>query len=182
LTYVARRIFLTKGIGVHKEKLASFEMALRNANIAEFNIVRVSSIFPPKCKIIPKSQGLKHLNAGQVLHCVIAESSTDEPYRQIASSIGIAIPKDSSVYGYLSEVHTYGQTEQQAGDYAEDLAAQMLATILGVPFNPDSSWDERKENWKISDEIVRTMNITETAKGDRNRKWTTVISAAVLIP
>lgn len=182
MTYVARRIFLTKGLGVHNEKLASFEMALRNASIAEFNIVRVSSIFPPKCKIIAKSQGLKHLRPGQVVHAVIAESASNEPYRQIAASVGIAIPKDPSRYGYLSEVHTYGQTEQQAGDYAEDLAAQMLATILGVPFNPDSSWDERKEIWKISDEIVRTLNITETAKGDRRGRWTTVIAAAVLVP
>jgi arginine decarboxylase len=112
---------------------------------------------------------------------VISEAATNEPYRQMAASVGIAIPKDRSQYGYLSEHHAFGQTEQTAGDYAEDLAAQMLATILGVKFDPDSSWDERKEIWKISDEIVRTTEITETARGDRRGRWTTVLAAAILL-
>ncbi len=181
MTYVPREIFLTKGAGVATEKLTSFEMALRNATIAEYNLVRVSSIFPPRCKIIPKAQGLRKIKPGQIIHCVISEAATNEPYRQMAASVGIAIPKDRSKYGYLSEHHAFGQTEQTAGDYAEDLAAQMLATILGVKFDPDSSWDERKEIWKISDEIVRTTEITETARGDRRGRWTTVLAAAILL-
>jgi arginine decarboxylase len=181
MTYVPSRIYLTKGVGVANEKLSSFEMALRNADIAHFNLVRVSSIFPPKCKIVPKSQGKKHLRPGEIVHCVISEASSNEPYRQMAASVGLAIPKDRSQYGYLSEHHSYGQTEKTAGDFAEDLAAQMLATILGVPFDPDSSWDKRKEIWKISDESVKTRAITETAKGDRRGRWTTVLAAAILL-
>lgn len=180
--YVPRKVFFTKGVGVAKEKLSSFELALRSADIAQYNLVRVSSIFPPKCKIISKKEGLPHLSPGQIVHVVLAETATNEPYRQMASSVGVAIPKDRSTYGYLSEVHDFGRNEVDAGDYAEDLAAQMLATILGVPFDPDSSWDERKEIWKISEKIVTTRNITETTKGDRKGRWTTCIAAAVLIP
>lgn len=182
MSYIPKKIFLTKGIGVANEKLTSFEMALRNADIAEYNLVRVSSIFPPRCKIVTKTQGLKELKPGQITHCVLAETSCNEPYRQMASSVGIAIPKDRDQYGYLSEHHGFGETERKADDVAEDLAAQMLATILGVPFDPDSSWDERKEIWKISDKIVKTTAITETAKGDRQGRWTTVLAAAVLLP
>ncbi len=181
MAFVAKEMFLTRGVGRHREKLASFELALRDAQIAEYNIVRVSSIFPPGCKMLSRNEGVKKLSAGQVLFTVVAESSTNEPHRLIASSIGVAIPADATHYGYLSEHHSYGQTDQQAGDYAEDLAAQMLATVLGVEFSPDAAWDERKETWKISNEIVTTRNITQSAIGDKGGFWTTVVAAAVLI-
>lgn len=176
-----KKIFLTKGVGVHREKLSSFELALRDAGIAPYNIVRVSSIYPPFCKLIPKAAGLKYLSPGQILFTVIAESATNEPNRLIASSVGMALPKNPSHYGYLSEVHTYGWTEKKTGDYAEDLAAGMLATTQGAKFDPDESYDVRKQQWKISGEIVRTRATTQSAKGDKHGKWTTVVSAAVLI-
>ncbi len=178
---VPKKIFLTKGVGVHREKLSSFELALRDAGVAPFNIVRVSSIYPPYCKWISKEAGLKYLTPGQVLFTVIAECATNEPNRLIAASVGMALPKRPDQYGYLSEAHTYGWTEKKSGEYAEDLAASMLATILGVKFDPDESYDKRKEIWKISNEIVKTTAITQSAVGDKQGRWTTVISAAVLI-
>lgn len=180
--YVPGQIFLTKGVGRHREKLQSFEMALRHARIAQFNLVRVSSIYPPGCKIITRNEGVSHLRAGQIVHCVLADCATDEPHRLLASSVGLSIPKSSEFHGYLSEHHGYGQNEKQAGDYAEDLAAEMLATVLGVPFDPEKSWNERKGTWTISGEIVKTMNITQSAVGDRRGWWTTVISGAIFVP
>jgi arginine decarboxylase len=179
---IPKKVFLTKGVGKHKEKLASFEAALRDAGIAPFNIVRVSSILPPGAKILSKIKGLQYLSPGEIVHIVVSESSTNEPHRLIASSVGVAIPAERNQYGYLSEYHSYGETESKAGDKAEDLAAQMLATTLGVPFDPDTSYDERKELWKISTKIVKTMNMTQTAIGDKYGLWTTVLAAAVLIP
>jgi pyruvoyl-dependent arginine decarboxylase len=55
---IPRKAFITKGTGVHKDKLASFELALRAARIEKFNLVCVSSILPPNCKIVPKEEGL----------------------------------------------------------------------------------------------------------------------------
>ena len=174
-------MFITKGVGVHKEKLSSFELALRDAGIAPFNIVRVSSIYPPYCKLISTTAGLKYLTPGQVLYCVMSENSTDEPNRLIAASVGIAIPKRPEQYGYLSEHHSYGWNEKKTSDYAEDLAASMLATILGVKFDPNSSYDKKREIWKISNEIVRTSAVTQSARGDKHGRWTTVLASAVLI-
>src|SRR6266571_4047214 len=131
IAYVPKKIYLTKGVGKHREKLSSFEMALRSAGIAQYNLVRVSSIFPPHCKLISLQEGQKLLKSGQVLHVVMSENATNEPHRLVAASVGVAIPKDRNQYGYLSEHHSYGQTDNKAGDYAEDLAASMLATILG---------------------------------------------------
>ena len=175
--YVPRKIFLTKGVGKHREKLSSFEMALRSAGIAQYNLVRVSSIFPPHSKLISPQEGLKLTKPGQVLYVVMSENATNEPHRLVAASVGVAIPKDRSQYGYLSEHHSFGQTEKQAGDYAEDLAASMLATVLGVPFDPEKAWDERREQWLLSGDIVRTMNVTSTAECGDDGRWTTVVSA-----
>jgi len=175
-------MLMTKGVGRHKEKLASLEMALRRAGIAPFNLVKVTSIYPPGCKIIPRSEALKILKPGQVVHTVMSEVSNNEPHRLMSASVGIAIPKDKSMYGYLSEHHAFGQSDSVAGEYAEDLAASMLATILGVDFDPDLNYDEKKEIWRISGKIIRTRNITQSAIGNKNGLWTTCIAAAVLIP
>ena len=180
--FIPSRIFLTKGIGVANEQLTSFEMALRDSGISHVNLVTVSSIFPPKCQLISREEGLGELKPGQILYSVLSKNSTNEPYRQMAASVGLAMPKDKNQYGYISEHHSFGETDRKASDYAEDLAATMLATILGVDFDPDDSYDARKEIWKISGEIYRTTCTTETAKGNTRGKWTTVVAAAVLLP
>ena len=174
-------MFLTKGVGRHKEKLASLESALRNAKIAGYNLVKVTSIFPPGCKLIPREEGLKRLQLGQIVFTVMAINSANEANRLISASIGVAIPKDPTQYGYLSEHIGFGQTAKEAGEYAEDLAASMLATILGVDFNPDAAWNEKKEIWKISGKIYKTKNITQSARCAKNGEWTTVLSAAVFV-
>jgi arginine decarboxylase len=178
---IPRRIFLTKGVGKDKEKLASFEKALRDAGIAFCNLVKVSSIVPPGAKIIPRRHGVALLQPGEIAFAVLSESATSEAHRLVAASIGVAVPAGPDRHGYLSEHHSHGQTEKEAGDYAEDVAAQMLASTLGVPFDLDKAYDERKEQYKLGGLIVRTSNITQSAVGDKNGLWTTVIAAAVML-
>lgn len=180
--FVPTKLFFTKGVGRHKEYLQSFELALRNAGIEKFNLVTVSSIFPPGCKRISPQEGLKLLEPGQVVFCVMARNATNESNRLIAASIGAAVPADESQYGYLSEHHPYGETDSKAGEYAEDLAATMLATTLGIDFDPETAWSEREDLYKMSGKIVRTFNITQSAEGGKNGLWTTVVAAAILLP
>jgi arginine decarboxylase len=181
VTFTPREVFLTKGVGHHKEELASFEEALRDAQIARLNLVHVSSIFPPHCSLIPKDKGVRKLKDGQITYCVMSRNTTNEYRRLIAASVGLAVPADLTQYGYLSEHHSFGQPEDEAGEYAEDLAASMLATILGIEFDADAAWDKRKEIWKISRQIVKTANVTQSAIGAKGI-WTTVVAAAVLLP
>jgi len=181
LDLVAKEIFLTKGIGIHEDKLTSFEFALRNAGISGTNIVLISSIFPPKAKLIPRKEGLKKIKSGQILFTIYSRNQTNEPQRLISASVGLAIPKDRTKYGYLSEYDAFGQNERESGDYAEDVAAQMLASSLGIPFDIDKSWDEKRQQWNISGKIYKSQNITQTSKGNKDGKWTTVFAAAVLI-
>ncbi|HZY94242.1 MAG TPA: arginine decarboxylase, pyruvoyl-dependent [Candidatus Bathyarchaeia archaeon] len=179
---IPRSFFLTKGVGKHKEQLASFELALRDAGIAICNIVTVSSIIPPGCRLIPREKGVQMLHPGEITFVVLARNSTDEPHRLIASSIGVAIPSEEQQYGYLSEHHSFGQTEETAGDYCEDLAATMLATTMGFAFDPATAWDDRKQLFKSSGVTIKTTNVTQSAIGDKDGLWTSVIAAAVFLP
>ena len=167
--FVPKEMFFTKGVGKHREKLTSFELALRSAGIAACNLVRVSSIFPPECRILSRAQGAKRLEPGQVTFVVMSEAATREPHRLIAATVGVAIPRDRELYGYLSEHHSFGESEDIAGDYAEELAAEMLATTLGLEFDPDKSWDEKKEVYRLSNEIVRTSRTSPRAPSATRR-------------
>lgn len=180
LSFVPKKLFFTRGVGHHKEELRSFELALRDARIEKYNLVHVSSILPPHCKIIPRAEGIKLLSPGQIVFCVMARCASNEPRRLVASSLGCAIPADRKLHGYLSEHHAYGKNEREAGDYAEDLAASMLASTLGIEVDDDLKWDEKEQFWKLSGKIVRTMNKTQTAVVGR-KGYTTVVAAAVLI-
>ncbi|CUQ65472.1 MAG: arginine decarboxylase, pyruvoyl-dependent [Nitrospira sp.] len=178
---VPTHMFLTRGVGVHKEKLASFEEALRSAGVAYCNLVSVSSILPPNCKIISRNRGEKLLSPGEITFCVMARSETNERNRLISASVGLAKPTDRNSYGYLSEHHAHGETDEETGEYTEDLAAQMLATTLGLEFDPNVAWKEREQVFKMGGKIVKTSNITQSAIGKAG-KWTTVIALAVFIP
>ena len=179
--YVPRYLFFTKGVGVAKEKLASFENALRNARIAHLNIVEVSSIFPPHCHIIDIETGLARLEPGEITHCVLAKEQIDEPGRRIVASVGLAVPAEEGRYGYLSEHHGFGQTEIEAGEYAEDLAASMLAETLGIEFDINKDYDERRDIYQMSGKIVESQHTSQAALGAEGNLWTTVISAAIFV-
>lgn len=176
-------VFFTSGVGRHKHKLQSFELALRDASIASYNLVRVSSILPAGCKIISRSRGISMLKAGEIVFCVLAQSETDEPNRLVGSGVGLAVPATRKQhYGYISEYHGFGMKKQTIADLVEDMAATMLATTLGVEFDPDKAYDERKEIYRMSGKIVHSRAEVQTAEGDKNGLWTTTVAAAVFVP
>jgi arginine decarboxylase len=178
---VPKAIFFTNGVGVHKDRLSSFELSLRDAGIEKANLVTVSSIFPPHCKELSRKEGERFIKPGQIVHCVMARQDTNEPNRLIAASIGLARPADTHSYGYLSEHHSYGETAKKAGDYAEDLAATMLATTLGIEFDADKAWSERDQSFKMEKRILKTRNVVQSAEGDPKGIWSTVVALGVFI-
>ena len=178
--WVPKEIFFTKGVGRHQNRLQSFELALRYAGIEKGNLVRVSSIFPPNCKIIDIEEGLRLLRPGQITFCVMARLSANEYGRMIGASVGIAFPADRNQYGYISECHAYGQEEIEIGDFAEDLASTMLATTLGVEFDPDKDYDERREIYLVSGKVVEALSFPCVATGMKGG-YVTVISCVVFL-
>ena len=180
MNLVPHGMFLTKGVGRHREELHSFELALRDAGIEKCNLVQVSSILPPGCRPVAKAGGIKAIRPGAITFCVMSRCCSDEPGRLLAASVGCAVPADKRAYGYISEHHAFGQTARQAGEYAEDLAAAMLASTLGIDFNVDESWDEKREIFRISGKIVGTRNITQSSIV-KSGGYTTVLAAAVFM-
>ncbi|HRD02491.1 MAG TPA: arginine decarboxylase, pyruvoyl-dependent [Candidatus Saccharicenans sp.] len=176
-----QEVFLTRGWGQHREKLVSFELALREAGISPFNLVRVSSIFPPHCRVISRASGLKKLRAGQIVFVVMSENSTDEACRLISSAIGLAIPQDPEQYGYLAEHEGFGETEREAQLEAEELAAEMLATKLGQNYFPQNFKRGKANYYHLNDQLtVRTRSLSQIATGKKGL-WTTTVAAAVFV-
>ena len=175
-------MFFTKGAGKHRDNLQSFEEALRNAGIAPYNLVRVSSIYPPHCKIVSRERGLAQLALGEIVFCVMAESRTNEPNRLACAGIGLALPADRSKHGYIAEHHGFGMTQRACADYVEDMAATMLARTQGIDLDPDKAYNERREIYQAKGLVVRTRAVVQTVEGDKNGLWTTALSAAVLLP
>jgi arginine decarboxylase len=177
LNLMPRKIFFTKGVGTHRSQLGSFENALRDANIAKYNLVEVSSIFPPYAELIDREEGLKELKTGQILHLVLARNSSNELNRLITASVGLAIPRNRTMYGYISEHHSYGETAEVAGKFAEGLAAEMLASTMGL----SSYLVDEQGKFKLNDAILLTTNITASSTVENANQWTTVVAAAVMI-
>src|SRR5258706_12853814 len=120
-------MFSPKGVGIHRRKLPSYELALRPAGIAADSVVRVPRIFPPKCRIISRAKGMKLLEPGQVTFVVMSEAATRQPHRLIAATVGVAIPRDRATSGYLSDHPSFADSQDIAGDDAKELAADVFA-------------------------------------------------------
>jgi len=176
---VPTSVFLTKGIGVHRHQLTAFELALRDADIEQQNLVSISSILPPHCRLISREEGVTTLRPGEVTFSVLARAETNEPRRRVHASIGLALPADPEMYGYIAEHHGFGMLAEESGEYTEDLAATMLASTLGIEFDPDSAWNERKKLYEHSQLIIDSLSITAAAEGDAAGLWTCTVACAV---
>ena len=176
---VPTHIFLTRGVGVHRDQLTAFEFALRDADIEQQNLVSVSSIVPPGCRLISAAEGIETLRPGEITFCVLARAETNEPRRRIHASIGLARPVDPTIYGYVSELHGFGMTEPESRDYAEDLAATMLATTLGIDFDPNAAWNERRKVYEASGHVFDSTSITAATEGNSEGLWTCAVAVAI---
>jgi len=175
------RMFLTKGIGTHRHALTAFEFALRDADIEQQNLVYVSSILPPRCEHITREAGVELLRPGDITFCVMARAETNEYGRHVYASIGLARPADPAMYGYISELHGYGKTVESSGEQAEDLAATMLASTLGLEFDPDAAWNERRQIYEHSNLIIDSTSITAATECGAANHWTCAVAAAVFL-
>ena len=173
--------YLTRGVGVHREELVAFELALREAGIAAQNLVAVSSILPPDCELIGRTEGEKLLQPGQILHVVISREETCEPHRVLGAAIGIARPADRSLHGFIAEHGSFERTESEIASHAEDLAITMLASTLGIEVDESLDAGARADALSADARIEHRDTICAVAAGDAEGRWTVVIAAAVFI-
>lgn len=97
--YLASNFTFVKGIGKDsKSELISFDTALCSAGIGDYNIVRVSSILPPKAV---KKNSIE-VSKGSVLYVAYA-TATIYGAGRIASAISVGIPKSPLEIGVIME-------------------------------------------------------------------------------
>jgi arginine decarboxylase len=122
---IPKRVFLTRGAGTHRHQLSAFEYALRDADIEQQNLVSVSSILPSQCELIPRDIGIAVLSPGEVTFCVLARAETNEPGRRVVAGIGLARPKSTAHYGYISEHVRKLEIKLFVGNKRSERAARM---------------------------------------------------------
>ena len=179
---IPKKIFLTTGHGTHRHRLQSFELALRDAEVAPCNLVNVSSIVPPHCKQINKKEGISLINPGEITYCVLSKIHTKKP-KKIGASVGLAIPELSNEYGYIAEYQNEEMAKTQLKKTVEDLAILMLATTKGmtdkkngqqVPLSDKDIIDQFQDKMK-------TKSIADTVNHSDPELWSTVVALAVFI-
>jgi arginine decarboxylase len=162
---IPKKLFLTKGKGFHKHKLQSFELALRDAGISRCNLVKVSSIIPPKCKIINKKEGVSFLKPGEVTFCVLSVCETNNANEEIAAGIGLAYSDNREIFGYIAEGIKKGEESNKLTEYIEETAENMLKTVL---------IEEQL------DFVLNKKSIVQTLKG-KEEVWSTAVAAAIFL-
>lgn len=56
---------------------------------------------------------------------------------------------------------------KKSADYAEDLAATMLASTMGIELDPDVAWDERKQVYKVGQRQFISRSVAQSARGHK---------------
>jgi arginine decarboxylase len=177
---VPKAVFLTKGVGVHSERLNSFEEALRDAKISSLNLVMVSSIVPPRCVLLEIKPGLTQLSPGQITFCVMSRCDCNEEGRLMAASVALLLPEDPNDYGYISEFHGYGMESGEVEDWVCDQAAELYASAKGLKINWKRAWSPEDEKYTLAERIFSPKYVVSMAKGKKG-KWVTTVAAAVFI-
>ena len=177
---VPKAVFLTKGVGIHSERLNSFEEALREARISSLNLVTVSSIVPPHCRLLDIEEGLKLLSPGQLTFSVMSKCDSDEEGRLMAAAVAILLPEDPDDYGYISEFHAHGMESGEVEDWVCDQAAELYASAKGLKINWKRAWSAEDEKYTLEERSFSPKYVVSMARGKKG-KWVTTVAAAVFI-
>jgi arginine decarboxylase len=178
--WVPKKVFLTKGVGIHAERLNSFEEALRDARISPMNLVKVSSIVPPHCELVGREEGLKLLSPGQITFCVMSRCESDEEGRLLAAAVALLLPENGDDYGYISEYHGYGKKLDEVEDWVCDQAAELYASAKGFKINWRRAWSQEDFKYTLEERKYSPKYVASVAGGVKG-KWVTTVAAAVFI-
>jgi arginine decarboxylase len=177
---VPKGVFLTKGVGIHSERLNSFEEALREARISSFNLVTVSSIVPPHCRLLDIQEGLRLMSPGQLTFSVMSRGDSNEEGRLISAAVAILLPENPNDYGYISEFHGYGMEADEVEDWVCDQAAELYASAKGLKINWKRAWSPEDEKYTLEERSFSPKYVVSMARGKKG-KWVTTVAAAVFI-
>jgi len=104
-------IRVTKGVGTGETRMAAFDAALYAAGIANYNLVRLSSIIPPGFEVRVEQCNENDKNFGDRLYVVYASQVEDEVGKGAWAGIGWVLAQDGSGKGLFTEHEAHSEQE-----------------------------------------------------------------------
>ena len=126
--YIATEYAMSKGVGIADKRLPSFDKALLDAGVGNYNLVRLASILPARCHEVRIDNIRNRIREGSLLPVAYATISSDRPGEKIASAIAVGFPFDDSRVGVIMEYSNTGID----GKEAERIVKQMVAEAFAV--------------------------------------------------
>jgi arginine decarboxylase len=124
-------ITIRTGTGSARTPLAAFDTALLDAGVANFNLITLSSVIPPKSRVRQVDVPLGG-NHGDRLYCVLSSVSTEQPGQTVWAGLGWAV--DESTTGGLFVEHT--------GATREELAHRITVSLEDMSRNRGGGYDD----------------------------------------
>ncbi len=190
LLFTPTRVFFVSGTGVHKEERVATQHAMREAGVADMNLVKVSSVIAPGCTIIPAEEGRALLKPGAMAFAVIATAQTAEPHQRIAVALAWAKPDKDGCPGYIAELEedmARGMTADKATDEAGEDVVQIMAEKLRATVDAEKVWAKRGRAGRVrigsTDVHVGSIAAEHTAPEEINdeKKTVAVFAAAIYL-
>jgi arginine decarboxylase len=100
--------FLTAGASEGYTRLNAFDGALLQAGIGNTNIVKMSSILPPRCQQLSSID----LPPGALVPAAYAAITSDVPGEIISAGVAVALPEDKNLNGLIMEYSGKGERRQ----------------------------------------------------------------------
>ncbi len=120
-----RTIRITKGTGEGDTKIAAFDAALFDGNIANYNLLRLSSIIPPDSEIVLEKPNVNPQEFGNKLYVVYASEIQNEIGKEAWAGIGWVLAQDGSSKGLFTEHE--GHSEQEVINLINQTLTCMVA-------------------------------------------------------
>lgn len=190
LIFIPARVFFVSGTATHQLERVALQRAMREAGVADCNLVKVSSLIPPEARIIPSAEGRRLLHPGNIVHAVIAQAQTNEPHQRISTAIAWAKPDRLDVPGYIAELEedlAKGKSAATAEMTVGEEALEIMAMRLRTKVDAKRAWERRgrSRTVRIGRTTVHTGSLSVSIVGpeeqDGESPWAAAFVAAIYV-
>jgi arginine decarboxylase len=177
------QLFLTSGIGTHKEDKNARDRASVQAGISRLNLVSVSSILPAGIKLIDRATFDSRVKDGQIVFAINGICQSNKPGQRVTASLSLAVPHDPTVTGFVTELFEYpGLQEDQARQRTEKMVLQLFAEQHGdTKFVADDVWQPTNSEYEIANHPLRLLTVSQSGVCNEDGDFTCAIVAAVFL-
>lgn len=183
MAWVPTRVFMTAGVGVHELERVAVQHAMRDAGVADSNMIKVSSVMAPGLRIISREEGIRLLRPGNMVCAVIAQGQTDQPHQRVTPALAWAQPEKKGVPGYIAEVEedlAKGMSEATATKQVGEEVLELMAMRLRVKIDAERLWENRgrERMVRIGGTRVRVGALCASTVGPEERDGKKLTAAA----